>query len=262
MNTDLERQCPYAPYTSVLTVIRHMRKRDLKEPVTSQLITTIGVAEGNASRTIQALRFLDLLDEEGYITQNFKTIGNAPSNEYPELLEQTLREAYNHVFMVLDPATATDLQYENAFRYYQPKAQQQRMIMLFKGLCREAGLIAGGAPETTPRPRTTSPKPLAPSQAGKKGVPKSDTHFQPEPYQVPTPPAVQAVSPVAASTQELAILQGLLNQLPFAKKKWTKPRRDKWVQAMTSAVDLLFEVGDPEEDTYSETRYNGEMRTL
>ncbi len=256
MNVELERLCPYAPYTSVLTVIRHMRKRDLKEPVTSPLITTIGVAEGNASRTIQALRFLNLLDEEGYITENFKAIGNAPSHEYPVLLAQTLREAYKHVFMALDPATATDQQFENAFRYYQPKAQQGRMIMLFKGLCREADLIAGGAPETTPRPRTTSPKPLAPSQAGKKGMPK-DVHSQPEPYQSPTPTVPPVVVPAAASTTpEFAILQGLLNQLPFGNKKWTQPRREKWIQAMTAAVDLLFEVGDPEGNLYHGVEYD------
>lgn len=256
MNTELERQCPYAPYTSVLTVIRHMRRRDLKEPVTSPLITTIGVAEGNASRTIQALRFLDLLDEEGYITENFKAIGNAPSDEYPRLLEQTLRESYEHVFMSLDPATATDKQYENAFRYYQPKAQQSRMIMLFKGLCREAELIAGGAPETPTRPRTTSPKPLAPSQAGKRGVPK-DIHSQPEPYREQTSTAFPIVVPtVASETPEFAILQGLLNQLPFVKKRWTQPHREKWIQAMTSAVDLLFEVSDIEDDTYNEARHN------
>src|SRR5260221_2753817 len=51
MASDLEGLCPYAPYGNVLTVIKQMRDRGLKEPVTMQLITTAGVAEGNASRT-------------------------------------------------------------------------------------------------------------------------------------------------------------------------------------------------------------------
>ncbi len=246
MDTDLERLCSYAPYTSVLTVIRHIRERNLKEPVTSLSIATIGVAEGNASRTIQALRFLNLLDEGGYITPTFKLIENAPDSEYPEVLGQILRDAYKHVFMALDPATATDQQFENAFRYYQPKAQRSRMIMLFKGLCREASLISGGAPETISRPRTTSPKPLVSANASKRGQPKSDSSLLPEPFSPPTGPAIRLPpTTTTGTTQELIILQGLLIQLPFATKQWTQSRHDKWIQAMTAAVDLLFEIVDP-----------------
>ncbi len=108
LDTELEKLCPYAPYTSVLTVIRHIRDRELKEPVTSQLITTINVSEGNASRTIAALRFLKLLDEEGYITPKFREIENAPNEEYPEVLGRILRDEYKHVFMALDPATGNE----------------------------------------------------------------------------------------------------------------------------------------------------------
>jgi hypothetical protein len=219
MDTDLERFCPYAPYTSVLTIIRHIRERDLREPVTSLSITTIGVAEGNGSRTIQALRFLNLLDEGGYITPTFKLIENAPDSEYPEVLGQILRDAYKHVFMALDPATATDQQFENAFRYYQPKAQRSRMIMLFKGLCREANLISGGAPETISRPRTTSSKPLASATVSKKAQPKLESLMFEEPLSTPAAPAIRSTSTTTTgTTQELIILQGLLNQLPFCFK--------------------------------------------
>ncbi len=244
MDTELERQCPYAPYTSVLTVIRQMRERDLREPVTSQWITTIGVAEGNASRTIQALRFLDLLDEGGYLTPNFKAIGHAPDDEYPELLAQTLRGAYRHVFTALDPTTASDQQFDSAFRYYQPRAQRQRMIMLFKGLCREANIISGGAPDATPRPRTATPKSSLSAVTKKlQPQPKTDPPLQHEVYQ-PT----LAITSHAMSNQELALLHGLLNQLPTDKKKWTQARRDKWLQAITANVDLLIDIVDSDED--------------
>jgi uncharacterized protein DUF5343 len=124
MSMEFEKTVPYAPWANVLTIIRHARQRDLKEPVTSKLITTLGVPEGNATRTMQALRFLKLLDEEGYLTDSFKLLSNAPSDEYPGLLEQTLRDAYPVVFNALNPATATDQQYVNAFCLYQPKAQR------------------------------------------------------------------------------------------------------------------------------------------
>ncbi len=245
MDTELEKLCPYAPYTSVLTVIRHMRERDLKEPVTSQWIATIGVAEGNTSRTIQALRFLDLLDEEGYLTPNFKALGNAPSHEYPVLLEQTLRDAYKHVFMALDPANASDKQFEDAFRYYQPRTQRQRMIMLFKGLCREAGIIAGGAPDASPRPRTNSSKLTASSGTKKpQPQPKNETPLQQEIHQIHPPAMNQAIT-----DQELTLLQGVINQLPVKTKRWTQARREKWLQAIQANVDLLIDIVDAEDDT-------------
>ena len=261
MNMELEKTAPYAPYANVLTVIRHARERDLKEPVTSQLITTIGIPEGNATRTMQALRFLKLLDEEGYLTEPFKLLSNAPSDEYPGLLEQVLRDAYEVVFMALKPATATDQQYVNAFRLYQPKAQRNRMIILFKGLCREAGLIPGGAPEMLNRPRVTTNKssksPVSPNGAKRPQSEPKDVVFQSEPYQVSTPQASQpvTVTPIT-STQEYVIMQGVLNKLPFAKKAWTQTQREKWLKAVAANVDMLFELEDPqtgigmEEDMY------------
>ena len=261
MNMDLEQTVPYGPYANVLTIIRHARERDLKEPVTSKLITTLGVPEGNATRTIQALRFLNLLDEEGYLTESFKLLMNAPSDEYPDLLEQILRDAYPVVFNALQPATATDQQYVNAFRLFQPKAQRNRMIVLFKGLCREAGLIPGGAPEVLNRPRVTTNK------SGKSSVsangdrrtqsePK-DTFFEIEPVHVSSSQASQSktVTPIT-STEEYAIMLGVLRKLPFVEKKWTQVQRDKWLKAVAANVDMLFELKDPdtavgmEEDIY------------
>lgn len=253
MNMESERTGPYAPYVNVLTVIRHARERDLKEPVTSQLITTIGIPEGNTTRTMQALRFLKLLDEEGYLTDNFKTISNAPSDEYPDLLAQILKDAYGVVFMALDPAKATDQQYVNAFRLYQPKAQRARMIALFKGLCREAGLIPGGSPEMLTRSHTTTNKPgkssTSANGAGKTSSQPKDAPFEPEAFHVSTYSASQpvTVTPIT-STQEYTILLGMLNKLPFAKKRWTQIQREKWLKAVAATLDLLFELEDPNTD--------------
>lgn len=261
MNMEFEKTVPYAPYANVLTIIRHARDKDLKEPVTSKMITTLGVPEGNATRTMQALRFLRLLDEEGYLTDSFKLLSNAPSDEYPGLLEQILRDAYQVPFNALNPATATDQQYINAFRLYQPKAQRNRMIILFKGLCREAGLIPGGAPETLTRARVTTNKlgkPSASANGAKRpqSEPK-DTLFEAEPEHVSTSRASQSATETPiTSTEEYAIMRGVLNKLPFSKKKWTQADREKWLKAVAAVVDMLFELEDPqtgvemEEDMY------------
>ena len=261
MNIELEKTVPYAPYANVLTIIRHVRERGWKEPGTSKSITTLGVPEGNATRTMQALRFLKLLDEEGYLTEPFKLLSNAPSDEYPGLLEQILRNAYPVVFNALTPATATDQQYVNAFRLYQPKAQRSRMMILFKGLCREAGLIPGGAPEMLTRPRVTANKPgKSPTSSNGARRPKfelEDTEFESELDEESTPQASQPikVKPIT-STEEYVIMQGVLSKLPFAEKAWTQAQRAKWLKAVAANVDMLFELKDPpteaemEEDMY------------
>jgi Family of unknown function (DUF5343) len=215
------------------------------------MITTLSVPEGNATRTMQALRFLNLLDEEGYLTDSFKRLSNAPSDEYPGLLEQILRDAYQVPFNALKPATATDQQYVNAFRLYQPKAQRNRMITLFKGLCREAGLIPGGAPETLMRQRVTTNR-SGKSSASANGASRlqsepKDAPFGPEPEYVSTPQASHSdtVTPIT-STQEYVIMYGVLKKLPFDKKKWTQADREKWLNAVTAVVDMLFTLEDPQ----------------
>ena len=246
MPSDLEGLCPYAPSGNVLTVIHQMRERGLKAPVTMQLITTVGVAEGNASRTLQTLRFLNLIDEEGYHTPNFELLGNAPSDEYPEVLGQILRDAYKNVFMVLDPATASHEQLQNAFRYYQPRAQRQRMISLFKGLCREAGLMPEGS-ETPRRSRSTTPSKSTMSFASSRKQPVTESITSQNPL---GPTAVTSQTNYQQQNgilQEYTLLLNLLHQLPKGtEKKWTSTRREKWLQAVTANVDLLIDVAEEE----------------
>ena len=242
MPSDLEGLCAYAPSGNVLTVIHQMRERGLKEPITMQLITVAGVAEGNASRTIQALRFLNLIDEEGYLTDNFKSLRNVSSDEYPTLLGNILKEAYSHVFMVLDPATASDEQLQNAFRYYEPRAQRQRMISLFKGLCREAELISGSS-EISKRTRNVNHnKSTIPFGTSRK--PPVVAHQVAQNVLEPPPMSSQVTHHNQHGIEEeYVILVNLLHQLPQGEgKKWPKARRDKWLQAVSANIDLLIDV--------------------
>jgi len=244
MPSDLQGICAYAPSGNVLTVIHQVRDRGLKEPVNMQLITLAGVAEGNSSRTIQALRFLDLIDEEGYLTENFKVLRNATSDEYPSVLGNILKEAYSSVFMVLDPATANDDQLLNAFRFYEPRAQRQRMISLFKGLCREAQLITG----SSEAPRRTRITPASKSSASSSNGRKASVTERPAPLIVPDfPPVPSQMQPLLPSSiaQDYALLMNLLQQLPKgAEKQWSSAKRERWIQAVTASVDLLIEVED------------------
>jgi hypothetical protein len=236
MNANVEK-APYAPIGCVLTVIKRFRERGLPDPLTLKEITRVGVSEGNASRTLQALRFLNLVDEEGHRTQTFDRLGRVPTNEYVNVLGVIIKEAYSNVFAIIDPAEATDIEINDAFRYYQPQAQRGRMVSLFRSLCQEAELITGGPPKTRKRARVAvDSKPTVKSRSAILRNPQVET--------------LQTLKTTGtlngeATEPECVLLQGLLQQLP-SSKKWTREKRDRWLQAFTANIDLLIDV-EPED---------------
>src|SRR5439155_5885572 len=156
------------------------------------------------------------------------------STEYPQVLAEILRAAYAPVFAVADPARDGEIAINDAFRHYEPRAQRPRMVIVFRGLCQEAGLIEGGPPtarsrarressEGTPATARRTPTPIRQNQPPEGGA---------APSQPPTPPPDGA---------DYRLLSALIQQLP-KDAKWSKSRRDRWVQAMTAGVDLLIEI--------------------
>lgn len=235
MRTPIEKLAPYAPFGCVITVIRRLRERGLPETLTIQEITRVGVSEGNASRTLQALKFLKLVDDEEHRTQTFDRLGRVPTTEYAEVFGEIIKEAYGDVFTIVDPAEATDIEINDAFRYYQPQAQRGRMVTLFRGLCQEVGLIAGGPPETRKRTRTaTGNRAPAASYSVTARKPLIETSYSPE-----TTGLLNGNS--TGVGQEYTLLQGLLQQLP-SNKKWTQEKRNRWLQAFTANIDLLIDI--------------------
>ncbi len=246
MVTDTGKLAPYAPLAPVIALIRRRREKTLPEVLNAEKLAQMSISEGNISRVLQAMRFLNLIDEEGRQTEWFTRIAHAKEQEYPDILAEIIKGAYHDVFSIIgDPNQATDLELNDAFRPYQPQSQRNRMIILFRGLCQEAGLIAGGPPTTRMRTRTTIPGKSSSSQSNgarkPQTQPKSDYS---EAYQASTPVTSQPMS-----NQEFALLQGLLGKLPM-EKKWTQRQRDKWLQAMTANVDLLIDIVDLEDDPY------------
>jgi hypothetical protein len=226
---------PYAPFGCVIAIIRRFREKGLPETLTLQDITRAGVSEGNASRTMQALKFLKLVDEEGYRTQTFDRLGRVPTIEYAEVFGEIIKEAYKDVFVIIDPADSNDVEINDAFRYYQPQAQRGRMVTLFRGLCQEAGLIAGEPPET--RKRIKAVKEVKSSQnthTGNSRKSQVETTYA-------TPSSGSLNGNVSDIGSECTLLQGLIQQLP-PDKKWTQGRRDRWLQAFIAYIDLLIDV--------------------
>ena len=147
---------PYASPKNVLDVMERYRNRGLRTPFTVDLLGQIGVPDGAAHRTLQALRLLDLVDDAGEPTEALEGLKRASEDEYRPLLAQIVRSAYHTIFTVADPAEDSPVAVRDAFRFYKPDSQQHRMITLFLALCEEAGIIektGSNAVPAEPHPR-------------------------------------------------------------------------------------------------------------
>lgn len=218
---------PYAPPTTTLQVIEKYRNHGLQTPFDQEVLLRAGVTESLTNRTLQTLTTLDLIDSEGEPTETLRGIAEAPEAEYQARLADAIRAAYDEVFQYVDPATATETQIRDAFRVYNPRGQQGRMVTLFVGLCQAAGIIS----EAPPRPakksqgRSTSTKKTSSSKKRES----SDTN-----------PAKKHRIPPA--------LSALLESLPAEGETWTTAKREDFVNAFGVLLDLFYAIDDTGEE--------------
>jgi hypothetical protein len=219
---------PYAPPSAVLNLIDRFRNHGLAAPFTLEVLQRAGVSESLAPRTLQALKLLDLVGEDGAPTEELVDLSKARSDEYEERLAAVVRSAYADVFSFVDPAADPVERVEDAFRSYNPRSQRGRMVTLFLGLCRAAGIVdvplrRGDSSRPSPGVRTTKP-----STAGKSAQRRLGRG-------APARAQVGAVPPAIA---------GVINQLPEPGTAWTTRQRGKFVAAFGAALDLLYDVDD------------------
>ena len=176
---------PYAATANVVAIIERARTRNLPETVTNDFLGLAQIPEVVYGRVRQALEFLDLIHEDGRPTANLQSLAKAPESEYLQVLATCIREAYRDDFQRIDPSQDNQGQIIEAFRRYQPRSQTSRMVMLFLGLCRTAGIPVLDAPrERKMQPKTnglrrtsaTSARP-APIRAAPKSYGPSGTYL-------------------------------------------------------------------------------------
>jgi len=165
---------PYAPPANVLAVLERFRSRNLPETVNADFLQASGVPKGTVSRTMQALEFLELIDEAGAPTDKLKALVRSNEEEYRNLLEQVVRNAYREDFLRIDPSQNLQPAILNAFHRYEPASQQKRMITLFLQLCHEAGITVLDTPRQR-RMQRAGPSRAMPKRPKKVKAQTADT---------------------------------------------------------------------------------------
>jgi hypothetical protein len=147
---------PYAPASAILDIVNRYRARGLPSPIGAEVLSRAGVTDSLISRTLQALKTLDLIDDDERPTATLEGLRLAPEADFKERLTQWLNASYADILKSVDPATANETSLRDAFRAYNPVGQQNRMTTLFSGLYAAAGI----GPEKSANAR-------APRQTGK-----------------------------------------------------------------------------------------------
>lgn len=165
MEDDTKR--PYAATANVMAIIERCRTRNVPETIDDEVFRIAGIGPAVFGRVRQALQFLSLTRGDSTPTDLLRAMSKAPEQEYRQLLESMVREAFADDFIGIDPVQDSQVQVFESFRKYEPRSQTNRMVMLFLGLCREAGIPVKDAPRerkmTTPpaaraRPANAAPK--------------------------------------------------------------------------------------------------------
>ena len=158
MQTPLDEQRrPYAPPANVLAILQRARSRNLPDHINDDFLSLAGVSEGARGRVMDALRFLGLVSEDDRPSEALRALSSATDDEYPALLAGVVRDAYRQDFDRVNPSEDSQAKIVGAFRPYRPRSQTARMVMLFLGLCREAGIPVSDAPRE--RQMKSSPSP-------------------------------------------------------------------------------------------------------
>lgn len=229
---------PYATPTNVLTVIGRYRERGLPDPITRRTLESLGITYSVTGHVLGALRFLSLIDGEGHRTDQFERLRRATTDEYREVLAEIIRAAYHEVLTIVDPVRDSITAINDAFRHFEPAAQRDRMVTLFLGLCREAGIgpekrrLRPVRQETTPSTQQRRPRATGGTMQGQMATATAGMI----PGQLPA-----SGDQPSDGTPDYRLLNVLLQQLP-REGRWSRERREKWLQAMQSAVDLVVEV--------------------
>jgi hypothetical protein len=233
MPVTANQPAPYSPGSTIIEVIERHRSRGLPTPITADVLGRAGIAHTLIPRVLQTLQTLDLIDgETGAPTATFEGLRRAPETEYRKRLEEWLKSAYADIFTFVDPSTDDETRVRDAFRNYQPVAQQGRMVSLFLNLCRSAGLAPEktATPRSAPRPRTrTNPQPST-LGAGRTAMAAHNLRHRPSP------------AGSATSTGLPAPLAGLLASLPQNGTGWTKERRAQFVATFESVLDFCIPI--------------------
>jgi len=143
---------PYASPENVLRVLDRVHKNGLRGKVDADFLGQLGIGDGMVNRTIRALEFLGFTkpDEEGEPTSLLEQYIVSSDEDAQALLREAVASSYDLIFRAVHPETADRTAIHTAFKPMKPQGQWTRMVTLFLGLCKAAGMTVKDPPNNRP----------------------------------------------------------------------------------------------------------------
>lgn len=220
-----DKPAPYPPSTAILSIIDRYRHRGMQSPFTPEVLGRAGVSDSLIPRTVQALMALELINEAGEPTETLNTLAQAPESDYRGLFGEWVRRVYSDVFAFVNPATDDAQAIRDAFRSYEPRGQQHRMVALFMRLCSTGGLLG----ERQEQPRQTKSRSRPTTSTARQST-KARGSKQKSNLGIPSP------------------LAGLLDSLPNEGQGWSQSDREKFMTTFGAVLDFCFPIQEKPQD--------------
>jgi hypothetical protein len=222
---------PYTTAAAAITVIDAFRDRGLGSPVSADVLIRAGVPETLGNRTIQSLKQLGLLTEDGRPTDQFEDFRRIRGEEeYRTRLQEWLQGVYADVLQYADPSKDSYERVTEAFRTYEPAGQRRGMASLLLGLWKYSGLSVAGAlvggSGASPSPRKAVKSNQQKPATRMRSSSVTDTPAQVQVQVAGLPPA----------------LVGLLQQIPQGGQGWTEERRAAFLAAFTAVLNYTVPI--------------------
>jgi hypothetical protein len=226
MAVTTQNPAPYAPASAILDLIDRYRNRGLSRPFNAEVLGRAGVSDSLIPRTLQALQALELIGEDGNPTDTMEALQRAPEPEFKKQMAAWISSVYADVLSFVN-ASDDETAIRDAFRHYNPMGQQTRMVSLFMGLCRAAGMRTDDQSNASARPRARKTASLtAGSLMRRNSNPAAKGSRTIMPSGIPSP------------------IAGLLTKLPPEHGEWTKAEREKFESAFKALLDFCFTVSE------------------
>ena len=151
------RLAPYVPAATLRSFLEHIRWITTPKRVDKKLLDDYGIPKPNKSALLSALKFLDLIENDGTPTSAFRHLQSS-GDEFRGNLEQVIRKAYADLFVRLDTLGGNRERIRNYFANTYSPATAKKATILFIDLCKEAGLPVDEESEEVQKPVVTEAK--------------------------------------------------------------------------------------------------------
>jgi Family of unknown function (DUF5343) len=185
---------PYTSYRTFKTFIEDLHEHGVPSRIDRSVLTRFSGVVG--TQLMHALRFLDLIEDDGRPTQRLRELVNAHgAGQWPEKLLERLRQEYAPMF-ALDLETATPSHFNGAFRKAFPAADAvvQKCVTFFLYAANDAGVKISGRVLKGRKPRSLTPrrKPAKPAFAP---PPIKEFEGAPQPQPAAPGPSIEGKKP-------------------------------------------------------------------